>query len=234
MNLRLMFTAAMIVLLAGPWSPLRAQAFEDLERIRATVERHLIDRHGASGNTHVTVSALDPRLRLARCAQAPVAFTPSGGRALGNASVGVRCGGAHPWTLYVPARVARIEAVLVTTRPLDGGTVLTAGDLRAEPRETNGLAAGYLTRPEQAVGKHLRHTLAAGSVIAPSQLNGPRLVRRGAPVTVVAQGAGIEVRSQAEALSDGSPGDSISVRNVLTRKVIEGTVTASGLVQVGP
>ena len=57
------------------------------------------------------------------------------------------------------------------------------------------------------------------------------LVRRGSPVVVRATVKGIEVETRGEALGNGALGESIQVRNPVTRAVITGRVTAAGEVQ---
>ena len=50
--------------------------------------------------------ALDSRLRLARCEQPLNAFAAPGGKLSGKITVGVRCDGPKPWSLYVPVQVS--------------------------------------------------------------------------------------------------------------------------------
>mgnify|MGYP003501331045 FL=1 len=60
----------------------------------------------------------------------------------------------------------------------------------------------------------------------------PPLVKRGQTVTILSATQGLEVRATGEALADGTSGETIRVRNLLTRKVIQATVQDAGLVRV--
>lgn len=203
------------------------------DEIRAAA-RDFAARAAARGSVRaeVEVGAIDPRLRLAACPMPVEAFWPSGAQPTGNTTVGVRCPSGSPWTLYVPVRVRTWHRVLVTARPVPRSAILTPADLRTEPREVADLDRGYLSRPEEAVGKHASRALASGTVLTPSMLTLPPLVRRGDRVTVLAGSGPLEVRLTAEALADGRAGETVRVRNPLTRKVIYGIVSAAGTVRV--
>ena len=118
----------MLLLLLVSASP--ATAKHPLEDIRQNVERFVHAEFASLGNiTAVEVTRLDPRLALARCEQPLEPFVPNGQRRLGNATIGVRCDGQRPWTLYVPVRITSSVNILTARRPLSRGTVLAADDL---------------------------------------------------------------------------------------------------------
>jgi flagella basal body P-ring formation protein FlgA len=60
----------------------------------------------------------------------------------------------------------------------------------------------------------------------------PRQIERGQRISLVAQTAGLEVRMKGEALEDGVAGERIQVRNVSTRRVIDGVVLSATTVRV--
>jgi len=60
----------------------------------------------------------------------------------------------------------------------------------------------------------------------------PRLIKAGQEVILLATTPQLEVRMKGKALSDGSRGDIIQVRNVRSKRVIEGVVTDIGTVRV--
>ncbi|HQU15112.1 MAG: flagellar basal body P-ring formation chaperone FlgA [Gammaproteobacteria bacterium] len=225
--------ALSIALLAiAPTVP--AAELQSTASIRDAAARFLRAQHARStvGELQVKVDALDPRLRLPKCPVALQTFLPPGGRALGNTAVGIRCTGAHPWTLYVPAQVALYGKVLVAARALTRGTTLTSDDFRLARRDLNGLAYGYLTNPKTALGKRALRLIPAGAALTPNTLAFPPLVRRGQQVTLVAGVGGLEVRMAGTALADGANGADIKVRNLSSKRVVEGTVVATGVVRV--
>jgi flagella basal body P-ring formation protein FlgA len=59
-------------------------------------------------------------------------------------------------------------------------------------------------------------------------------VRQGQAVTLVAQGAGIEVRAPARAMEDAREGARVHVENLSSQRIVQGVVEANGLIQVTP
>lgn len=188
----------------------------------------------AQGDTPaaVTVTPPDPRLRVPRCTRPLQAFLPPGARLTGNLAVGVRCRDKRPWTVFLTASVKVMREVVVATRPLPRGAIVTADDIRLERRDSDALLAGFFTRTTQVVGEVVKRPLAAGSVLADNSVNAPRIVHRGQRVIVLARIAGIEVRSEGKALSGGAEGALVRVRNTSSKRIIEGVVSGPGQVQV--
>lgn len=211
------------------------RAPESQERIRQAAARFARDLAASEyGPTaRVEVGRLDARLRLARCDREPEAFLPPGARLRSGATVGVRCAGPRPWTLYLPVRVRARVPVLVALRALPRGTELAAGDLAVEQREMSGLTDAYMDRVEDAVGMVLRRDLRRGDPLHPRDLRPARLVRRGERVILVSRGRSIQVRMRGKALEDGARGDHVRVRNLSSDRVVEGRVVAPGTVEVG-
>lgn len=214
------------------------QAVQPLDSIAAAASRRLqAEAEAAWGGDaeatiEITVGRLDGRLRLPACSLPLETELPPGGRALGAVAVGVRCP-APAWSLFVPARVAvkRPVVVLAVSRPR--GATLAESDLAMEARDLAALAGGYITDPDELVGKSLRRTLQARAVLLPSHAEAPELVRRGERVTLQAAAGTISVQVEGEALADGALGDRVRVRNLATRRVVEGTVGGAGLVLMG-
>lgn len=180
----------------------------------------------------IEVGALDRRLRLAACPQALQAYRPPGGRTVGNATVGIRCDGPQPWSLYVPVKVRVYREVVATTRPLNRGARLTEGDLKLVRRDITSLRGGYLTDATQALGRVVKRRLAPASVLSGAMIESPRLVERGQEVTLISGTGGIRVQVRGKALMDGAAGDRIRVRNPRSQRIVEGTVMSAGVVQV--
>lgn len=214
-----------------------AGEFQPLDSIVETA-REFVMQGGAgrvvpAASAHnIDVGPLDGRLHLARCDTELTAFAPLGARSVGNTTVGVRCNGARPWSLYVPVTIRVFGDAVVAVRPLAVGMVLTAQDVRVTQVELGNAYASALTDPQRAVGKVLRRPLLTDAVVTVDSLDEPRLVRRDEQVTLLAEGAGIEVRMTGQALADGTSGELIQVRNLVSKRVVEGIVVSAGLVRV--
>lgn len=226
-----------LLLAALPGATARAEAYQDLDSISATARAFVMQRLEARGAAHaqparVEVGALDPRLQLATCDVPLQAFAATAGALTGNTSVGVRCQGPKPWMLYVPVTVQAYGTALVSARPLTRGAQLTENDIKLTSVDLTLLPADYLTDPHQALGKTLKRPVADGAPLSAGFLEASRVVRRDEQVTILAQADGVEVRMAGRALSDGAAGERVRVRNLLSKRVVEGIVTGPGTIQV--
>ncbi len=180
----------------------------------------------------VTTGRLDPRLRLRQCEVALEPFLPAGANLSGNTSVGIRCDGSKPWSLYVSAKIIKYADVYVTTRFLARGTHLKQGDFMLEKHDISNQSMGYITKIGAVVGKVLKRPLHHNSIIPPNALHNAMLVKKGDRVTIIAQNMGIKVHMKGKALKNGTEGDVIRVQNLSSKRVIEGRVLSTGVVGV--
>lgn len=180
----------------------------------------------------IEVGRLGPRLRIRPCTVPPSAFQPPGSRLLGNTTIGIRCNGRSPWTIYVPVQVQLFQPVAIVDRPLARGDTIREGDFKMVERDLGALKMGYITDARQPIGMVAKRPLGIGTLLTPQLLEAPRLVRRGEQVTIVAESGGLEIRASGEALADGARGDLVRIRNTTSRKVIEAVVVEPGVVKV--
>ena len=233
---RLRWLAGSLTLWCGLTIPAGAaeEAIQPLDTIQQRASEFLAAHYrNRAEPPEILFKELDPRLRLPKCAVALDAFLPGGAKPFGATSVGVRCRGVRPWTVYQRANVRVFERVLVASRFLAKNTILSPADLQAERRELSTLTE-YATTPENLLGKQLRRALPAGAVVVPQAVKGVPLIRQGETVTLVMRQGGMEVRSSGIALGDAELGQRLRVRNESSKRVVEGTATASRLVEVGP
>ena len=224
--------AFVIWLLLLPATSLATQT-QTLDSIRAAVAAFISGQTSHySTPARIKVGPLGARLQLSRCSEPITAFQPPGTRVLGNTTIGVRCSGTSPWTIYVPVFVQVFQPVAMTTRPLARGDIITATDIKMVERDLSALKTGYIIDSKRPVGMVLKRRIGTDSIITPQLLEAPRLVRRGEQVAIIAESEGIEIRAVGKALADGAQGDLIRVRNIASKKIIEAVVTEPGVVKV--
>ena len=115
-------------------------------------------------------------------------------------------------------------------RPVEPGALLGPEDLRLEERDIGKLAAGYFSDPGLLVGKKMRRSLSIGQPVSRLAVTAPKLLRRGDRVIYLARTQGLEVRMEGEVLSDGAAGDRVRVRNLRSKRVVEGKLSPDGTV----
>jgi flagella basal body P-ring formation protein FlgA len=213
------------------------QALQSLDAVRAAAqqaaEQSILAGNDAQSGTSVVVGQLDPRLRLPACSAPLEGFLPGSMQGRTNVTIGVRCTGTTPWTIYVPVRISAPRPVVILTRPVPRGTALSAQDIDVESREVGSLGSGYFEDPAAVLGKVLTRPGSPGQVLVPTQLTGALAVKRGQQVTLLANSGGILVRMEGTAMADGSIGDRLKVKNNSSARVVEGTVLADGSVEIG-
>lgn len=232
MNRKLAAVITTATLFAG--NPAHAGALQSHASIRQTAEHFISESVEASHGMPpaVSTSALDSRLRLSQCELPLEAFQPTGGKLLGNTTVGVRCTGGNPWTLYVPVKASLFDNVVVAARPLTRDSILGADDMKLERRDLAQLHTGYFTDAAELTGMKITRSVAMNATLTTTQVREPLAVKRGQRVNLIAAKGGIEVRMNGEAMADGAAGDRIKVRNLSSKRVIDGIVESGSTIQV--
>lgn len=210
------------------------EAVQALDVIQQQAHAFLLSQHANRPEPpEIRFSPLDSRLRLPQCEKTLEAFLPGGAQLTGNTSIGVRCLGARPWTVYQRATVKVFANMLVARRFLAKGTVLSADDLKIERRELPPTLGSYENASENVIGKQLQSPLSAGMIISPQQLRLIPPIRQGDIVVLISRQSGMEIKSSGIALSDAQLGQRVRVRNESSKRVVEGTVIANHQVEVG-
>ncbi len=232
-----MATMAFVLLsaLLSGVSPVLAESgkFESIDNIKATARAFLSSHSEIQGqaNTTVSIGNIDSRLTLPACGTPLEAFLPSGAKVQGKTTIGVRCQTPRPWTLYVPAKVASFNQVLVTNSPLRRGHLISAEDVSLQSRDSSSLNRAYLSDPEQVIGKVLKKNLARKALFTNAVLAEPHVIDKGQHIDLQAGSGGLQVSVTAIALSSGAVGEKIRVKNLSSSKIVEGTILASGAVR---
>jgi flagella basal body P-ring formation protein FlgA len=213
-----------------------APAFEPAAAIRDAAARFVREQmpQALRAGARVDVQGPAPALHFPRCTQlAARAFGAAS--PFGAQTVEVSCAAPQRWSLYLPVRVDTLQGAVLALHALGAGHVIAPADLTVVPRDLSSLPAGALSDPRQAVGQVLSYGVAAGQVLSRDMLRGPRLIRYGQSVSLIASAPGMRLSALGVALQDGSQGQDIMVRNAQSGRVVHGVVGADGdvLVQVG-
>ena len=191
-----------------------------------------LERSEITARHEIQVNPLDPRLRLAACDSDLTQNLESPAQPVGRVTVRVSCEGSTPWTVFVPAQVRIFRPVVVVKTALRRDSIIGAGDVALVEQDVSLLNRGYVTEVEQVIGRKLTRATRTDQVLTPAMLQLAEAVRRGDQVVISARSGGINVRMQGEALSGGTLGQQISVRNLTSQRVIRARVAGPGQVEV--
>lgn len=196
-----------------------------------TVEDYLATSQ-TEGRYEIQVNQLDPRLHMPQCDKELTASLESPAKPLGRVTVKVRCEGASPWTVFVPAQVRLFRDVVTTTRPLRRTGIVEPEDVILRERDISAISQGYLTTLDQAIGQRLTRPMVADQVVTLVNLEQAEVIRKGDQVVITARSGTLSVRMPGEALANGGMAEQIRVKNLNSQRVIKAQVTAPGQVEV--
>jgi flagella basal body P-ring formation protein FlgA len=155
-------------------------------------------------------------------------------------------GGSEPWSgkqrfelsfktakgteqVVVTAEIAAPQVpVVVATRAVERGKVITAADVEMRPMESSGKSTGsraVVDAMEKVIGMEARQAVQVGDVIYADQVQMPIVVKRGELITVGSQADGIRVRTRARAMQDGMTGELIQVESLEGKQRFDARVT---------
>jgi len=196
-----------------------------------TVEDYLATSQ-TEGRYEIQVNQLDPRLRMPMCDKELTATLESPAKPLGRVTVKVRCEGASPWTVFVPAQVRLFRDVVTTTRPLRRAGIVEPEDVALRERDISLISQGYLTSVDQAIGQRLTRPMVTDQLITLVHIEQAEVIRKGDQVVITARSGTLSVRMPGEALANGSLREQIRVKNLNSQRVIKALVIAPGQVEV--
>ncbi|KVD14572.1 flagellar biosynthesis protein FlgA [Burkholderia ubonensis] len=203
---------------------------QDPDTIRRTALAFLQQQiAGLPGKPAASVAPSFPR-GLAACTTLEP-FLPTGARLWGRTTVGVRCAGERPWTVYLQAKVTVQATYYAAARQIAPGEVLTAADLVARDGDLTLLPLAVITDPSQAVGSTALARVAAGLPLRQDMLKSAASVSAGQTVRVVAAGPGFTISAEGSALANAAPGQSVRVR-MAAGQIVTAIVKDAGTVEI--
>ncbi|OXC79509.1 flagellar basal body P-ring formation chaperone FlgA [Caballeronia sordidicola] len=206
------------------------QLTQDGDSVRAAALVFLTQQAaGLPGKPDITVTPVFPR-GLAACSTLEP-FLPAGSRLWGRTTVGVRCSGDRPWTLYLQARVSVMATYYLAARAVAPGEVLTAADLIPRDGDLTTMPQAIVTDPSQAVGAVTLSRLAAGLPLRTDLLRGAGAVVIGQSVHVVTSGAGFSISAEGSAMNNAAPGQQVRVKTA-GGQIISGVVKDGSTVEI--
>jgi len=129
---------------------------------------------------------------------------------------------------YVDAKVP----VVVLKRNLSNKTILSEKDLALELKPLSRLPQDAVLDKNSVLGKELRMSLKAGTVLRYSHIQRPVIIKRNQVIYIVARGRNFVVKAKGIALQDGREGGRIKVRNISSKKILWGKVVSPEEVEV--
>lgn len=136
--------------------------------------------------------------------------------------------------ILLPATAATAEAavrIVVPARDIARGDVITESDLTFRTIEGEALMSGVATTIAGVSGMQARRVLRAGEAFRDNDVRRPVVVAKGQTVTMQFSVPGVELTAMGRAMSEGGVGDTVTVQNPVSFRMISATVVAPGTVR---
>lgn len=129
-------------------------------------------------------------------------------------------------------RLKLVADVVVTTKRMARHQVVNAEDLKVVRLDISQMAEDFLREPAPAVGQRLKRSMQAGAPLFADLLEPKPLVKRGDRVLIEAKSGVITVTVPGEVRNAGARGDSVRVKNLMSRREVYAEVIDETTVRV--
>jgi flagella basal body P-ring formation protein FlgA len=215
---------------------LHAAPSQSLELLQNKIEAYVLNELStyAEGKVQVSADKMDSRLNLKACAEDKLTiFNPYETPMLHSSTIAAKClEQDNHWTLYVPIKITVLKTVLVAKHPLMRGKQVNDEDIYQTEMDTQKLKQGYFTNKQELVGLVCKHDIAPDSPFNPYNIELPKLVHKGEQVTIVANDSNLTVSMHGIAINEGVLGETVRIKNLSSKRIIEAQVTGRKNVKV--
>lgn len=213
-----------------------AEPTQSPELLTEKIEEYVLKQLASykEGKIHVSADKIDSRLSLKACAKNQlVVFNPYSTPILETSTMGIKCQEAdNHWSLYVPIRIIILKTVFVANRTLMKGDKITGNDVYQTEMDVHKLKHGYFNDIDDLVGQVCKQNIAVNYPFTPANIELPKVVRKGEKISMVTGNDNLTISMDGIAVTDGSLGETIKVRNLSSKKIVEAQVSGEKRVTV--
>ncbi|CAM2789141.1 flagella basal body P-ring formation protein FlgA [Legionella steigerwaltii] len=213
-----------------------SDAIQSHEILTNKIEQHIRGELSSykEGKIQVIADKIDSRLNLKACAEDKlVVFNPYQSPILNASTMGIKCQeNDNHWSLYVPVKITVLKTIYVAKRALLKGSRLTQDDIYQTEMDVQKLNSGYFTEKDLLIGQICKKNIPPNSPLNPHNIEAAKLINKGERVSIVLNDNNLTVSMEGVAMEEGSLGETIKVRNLSSKKIIEAQVSAAKKVNV--
>ena len=121
--------------------------------------------------------------------------------------------------------------IVVPARDIARGDTISESDLTYATVPGNALMSGTVTSLAAVKDMEARRMLHAGEAMRADDVRHPIVVTKGQTITMLFHAPGVELTAMGRAMGEGGVGDTVTVQNPASYRMISGIVTAPGTVR---
>lgn len=180
----------------------------------------------------ISAGKIDSRIRFKQCSQALEASSSMKKQIAKSWTIGIRCYGETPWSIYIPVKARLTRKMLVSTTTILRNEMITEDKIELMEQEITRQNQKYFSEVSHVIGREARRTIRPGQVIKSSMLQEALLVHKKEIVMIYAKNKKIQISMKGTALKNGRHNEMIKVRNNSSKKIIDAVVIDRGIVAV--
>ncbi len=120
---------------------------------------------------------------------------------------------------------------MVPAHVIARGDTISDNDLTYATVDGAALMSGIPTKIDDVKGMQARRVLVAGQPFRGDDVRRPIVVTKGETVTMQFEAPGVELTAMGRAMGEGGVGDTVTLQNPASYRMISGVVTAPGTVR---
>lgn len=205
----------------------------DISTIYDELEEYLYNElsNRYHGSIVIKPTKIDNRFKLKHC-DAPYDYSLPAKASIGSrTTVLISCSSPY-WSMYLPVDVAVYNDAVVNKRPISRGETITVDDLTMQKANITTLSHGFFDNINDVAGLSATQNIKMNTIIKPRLIEKPIIISRGDLVSIIGKARGFEIRTSGIAMTDGTMGSSIQVKNTSSKKIIDGIVAGAGKIIV--
>ncbi len=220
-----------IVLVAPPHSTAEGDGNKRIEVPKDEIRRAIVHYF----RKNVPWKAAEVRVRDIRIPGSTILSTPQYGisiqvppntRFLGHTPVQIILTGSGTIQkrFWASVYLEVLHPVVVSKRPMAKNQIVSEEDVSLEKRDLAKIPPGAITDLDETLGKRLKRTLGAGTVLRRTMVDNPPLVKRGDIVKLLIETARLKVTALGRVDERGGVGDVVRVINLDSKRRVYGQV----------
>ena len=182
----------------------------------------------SGGKISFNVADIDPRIIIKPC-QVPLKANIPENTNRRNVNVKITCEDSTSWLMYLPARIERTFAVVVSTSTIEKGDMLTNQNIAIKFIANNKIRGEKLTNINAVLGSKAEKRIGKDRTISRKNVC---LVCKGDAITIIAKTENFMIKTKGTALSSGNLNQQIRVKNTRSGRMIKPTISAVNQVTI--
>ncbi len=182
----------------------------------------------SGGRISFNIANIDPRIRIKPC-QVPLKANIPENTNRRNINVKITCEDSTSWQMYLPVKIERTFAVVVTTSTIEKGDVLTKQNIDIAYIANNKIRGEKLTNINAVLGSKAEKRIGKERTITRKNVC---LVCKGDTITIIAKTENFMIKTKGTALSSGNLNQQIRVKNSRSGRIIKPTISAVNQVTI--